>query len=138
FFFNLSVENEALRYVQKVTERQVFVEESSMSNAVAGVQESVLMILAKDKLEGFKHEGRCVEEGCRVWNGVVLTNDGLVLAGGDLPENTALMAVDIENVVYDLEIVNKNGERKLNFGQLYRAGDLVLAAVDRMKFFDLK
>jgi hypothetical protein len=137
FFFNLSVENEALRYVQKVTERQVFVEESSMINAVASTQEGLLMVLSKDKLEGFKREGRCVDDGCRVWNGAILTNDGLVLVPGELPEGQ-LVAVDIENVVYDLEIVNKNVERKLNFGQLYREGDLALAAVDRMKFFNLK
>lgn len=137
FFFNLSVENEALRYVQKVTERQVFVEESSMINAISSTQEGLVMIISKDKLEGFKREGRCVEDGCRIWNGVILTNDGLVVVGGDLPE-VQLVAIDIENVVYDLEIVNKNVERKLNFAQLYREGDLALTATDRMKFFNLK
>jgi len=130
--------------IEKVTEKQVYLESSATISAVDLFTASLVNIFPREDLEKYASADPLMKKNCfekveLCQNvAVILTNDGLVLYGGDGQEKKAadLMAVDSEGVFYDLE---KTGD--LNGFTLYRLvkqGELSLDQNKRTKLYNLK
>lgn len=141
---NLPVWKENTLRVEKVTEKQVYLESSAPISALKNFRQSVLTLLPREVLaEGVALPAALTEicdrepASCSDM-AVVLTSDGLLLYGGSRQDEEAadLIAVDRLGEVYDLEkLAFLEG---FSLYQLVKAGELPLPVEKRSRFFALR
>lgn len=141
---SLPVWKENTLRVEKVTEKQVYLESSAPISALKTFRESVLTLLPREILAKGVALPAALTEICDLEPAscsdmaVVLTSDGLLLYGGVRQEADAadLIAVDRLGEVYDLEkLASIEG---FSLYQLVKAGELPLPVENRSRFFALR
>lgn len=128
---------------EKITERQVYIENSATISTVQKVSASLVTFLDKKSADSLSRRDGAIEMDCFRFQdscrkvGAVLTSDGLVISAFDLPESDLAnwVALDIQGEKYQIAGVGKVGEAKIY--QLVKNGELALPDAQRMKFFNL-
>ncbi len=130
-------------YIEKVTERKVYLEESATISAVEQFAPSLINIFpGEDKTQflnaGIDFQKACLEgsQACKN-TALVLTSDGLVLYGGQWQDKSGkgMMAMDAEKVLYELELVGKI--KGFSVYRLLKEGESALEKTKQTRFFDL-
>jgi hypothetical protein len=130
--------------VEKVTEKQVYLEASSNMQAIEAFQPSVVNVFPRDDYEKFAAEDPdlsrdCFEKGLLCQNiALILTSDGLILYGGEWQEKQGkdLLAMDYEGKFYELEFGGKI--KGFSLFHLVRRGELALKQEQRSGFYNLR
>lgn len=132
------------KVVERVTEKQVYLESSQAIAAVDLVKRNLLTIVTAEDINKISTRSGDFERDCFQQDtgcsklAVILTSDGLVLSGADLKgrDLSQWVAVDWQKNQYQLL---KVGQLKgANLYQLVKKGELLLAPGQRTKFFNLK
>lgn len=133
-----------LTTTERVTEKQVYVENSAAITSVKLVSQSLLTLTDKEDQSSINKRNGLFQLAC--FNGaancqkigVVLTSDGLIISAADIKDEelTDWSAFDFYGNQYQLMIVGKLASAKLY--QLVKKGELDLAISDRSNFFNLK
>lgn len=130
--------------LEKVIEKQVYVESSASTESIKRFSESVFNVVPKSKVADLTLPVSVAAESCfddmSLCNNLalMLTSDGLVIYGGEYRENPAseLALVDFEGNPFQVEkIADYQGFVLL---QLIKNGESVLVEEKRTKIFDIK
>ncbi len=138
---NQYVRNTNSVYTERVTEKQVYLENSQPIQTVKTVSNSMVTLVDESRraeflglTEGVKWN--CLQvEGLDCWlNGVVLTSDGVVAAVSmekDLA-NHKFLAFDNIGHEYSTKLLTRDNSNGFLLLQLYRLGDSQVSASDRL------
>ncbi len=130
--------------IEKVTEKQVYLEASSNIDALKLFTAGLINVFPKEQYEKFATKNpdlarECFEKGLLCKNiAVVLSSDGLILYGGEWQEKQGkdLLAMDQEKLFYELEFKGKI--KGFSLFRLVKKGELLLNPDQRTKFYNLK
>ena len=141
--------NAGVSYVEKITEKQVYLESSSLISAQTKVAGSLVTVVEENKLADLlKMNGEfrmsCLDfssDKCGL-NGVVLTSDGLILLSGaglgKEYEKKSWVMVDNLGKDFDLMMVGQDQRLGLVLAKAVKRGEKQLSANLRTKLFDFK
>lgn len=130
--------------VEKVTEKQVYLENSANISAIQVLSDSLVTIVSVAQLDdalltSSSLPGLCLEKEqlCREM-GILLTTDGLILYGSTRQRDSVdqLRAIDYKGNLFGLESVAEIDGFSLM--RLVRLEEMVLSPEKRTKFFNIK
>ena len=139
----LTVRDSTLK-VEKIIEKQVYLESSSSITAINTIADSILTVVPLSTMKNLLLTPSILAEQCQADGkicqemAVLLSSDGLVLYGGNNREMAAgeLRAVDNAGREYELEELSKIDG--FTFYRLIKSGESILPVEKRTKFFNLK
>jgi|GEM_PF-5241536 len=144
YLLSLTSLQQGATVIEKITEKQVYLESSQAIAAAQSVKQNLITILTQEDLNKIAMRSGEFERSC--FNeqivcsrlAVILTSDGLVLSGADLSGRDLgqWIAVDWQKNQYQLLKVGQL--RGANLYQLVKKGELLLSPAQRAKFFNLK
>lgn len=142
---NYFVKNNNSTYTEKVTEKQVYLENSETIQAVKTVSDSLVTVMDESKKADFLGLSDTFKMACfSIYstmgadcglNGVILTSDGIVSTisqDKDL-ESKKLLAFDNNGREFAVKFLSRDDSNDLVFLQLYRPGDEALPVEQRMQ-----
>jgi hypothetical protein len=144
YLLSLTSLEQGAKVIEKITEKQVYLESSQSISAAESVKQNLVTILTQEDLNKIATRSGDFEKSCFNQEivcsklAVILTSDGLVLSGADLSGRDLgqWTAVDWQKNLYQLLKVGQL--RGANLYQLVKKGELLLPPAQRAKFFNLK
>ncbi len=132
------------KVVERVTEKQVYLESSQAIAAVDVVKRNLLTIVTAEDIKKISTRSGDFERDCFQQDtgcsklALILTSDGLVLSGADLSGRDLGQWVAVDYNGNQYQLVKVGSLKGVNLYQLVKKGELLLTPGQRTKFFNLK